>query len=86
MSKQLLLNYDLKRRPKNLQLKPLENALQDFVNKFLEKKLFQKTFYGKSTKIFCDVWRILAIKGVEPGGGGGVPAKKGKFNTNIFFR
>ena len=50
VSKQLLLNYVLKRRPKPLNLlKPLKTVLQDFVNKYIFRRHFrenhQKNFF-----------------------------------------
>ena len=50
VSKYLLLSYVLKGRLQlNLQLKPLKNGLQDFFNKFLEKK-FSEDILGKINK------------------------------------
>ena len=56
LSKQLLLNYVLKRRPKNLQLKPLKNVLQDFIYKFLEN--FRRHFREDQQKTFVTFSRL----------------------------
>ena len=41
VSKQLFLKDVPERRPKNLDLEPLKDSLQDFVYKTLKEKIFQ---------------------------------------------
>ena len=55
VSKQLFLKDVPERRPKNLDLEPLKDSLQDFVYKTLKEKIFQTAFYEKLSKSFCHV-------------------------------
>ena len=60
-----------KSRSENLQLEPLKNALQDFINKFLKKKYFRRHFRENWRKFFSTISRFWPLRGWSWGREGG---------------